>query len=131
MGGLPSPSLVPKKLVYKFYNCIGTNYEKDCQRELKGTATFKVDKEKSQVVVIYDRLKDNQKTMFKLDNCTVLDEKNWKCGGHAESNDFFSTVNAGWTSVDGEIYTTDLIMTKFVGGKPQSTIVPSPIFKRE
>lgn len=124
-------SSISKDLIYKYYNCSGTNYDKDCQKELKGTATFKVDKDKSQVVVIYDKIKDGQKTMIKLENCTVLDDKNWKCGGHAESNAYISTVNVGWTSVDGEIYTTNMIMTKIVGGQPQSTIVPSPIFKRE
>lgn len=98
------------------YNVFGckdedTNSPKDCSsRYLIAVATFKVNKEKSEVFISYTSL-DSKKALMELDDCKVFDNTNWICGGK-ETN----TIEGGVRSymktyrfqmVDGQVTMSD------------------------
>jgi hypothetical protein len=87
-----------------YYSCKETGA--DCSKPAL-TFTFKVDKEKSQVIAIYSAVKDESVGMDKLENCTVVDEHNWQCKGDVTA---YSTPRT-WTMIEDKVTMSDSTFT--------------------
>lgn len=87
-----------------YYSCKETGA--DCSKPAL-TFTFKVDKEKSQVIAIYTAVKDETVGMDKLENCTVVDEHNWQCKSDVTA---YSTPRT-WTMIEDAVTMSDSTFT--------------------
>ena len=67
------------------------------------TFTFKVDKEKSQVIGIYKSVEDGSGGLHALENCTVVDEHNWQCQGDVSAYG----IPAQWTMIEDKVTMSD------------------------
>lgn len=99
------------------YNGIGKAATYDAYRSCKQagadcskvafTFTFKVDKEKSQVIGIYKSVEDGSSGLHVLENCTVVDEHNWQCQGDVSAYG----IPAQWTMVEDQVTMSDSTFT--------------------
>lgn len=92
--------------IYDAFDC-GIN-DKDCKKHL-GTMQFNVDKLGSQVTAIVFHDDTKETNFIKLDNCVIIDEKNWQCGGKIET---FNIGNGVVNEIKDKTYT--IIKNKLV-----------------
>jgi hypothetical protein len=78
----------------------------DCSK-VALTFTFKVDKEKSQVIGIYKSAVDGSGGLHALENCTVVDEHNWQCQGDVSGYG----IPAQWTMIEDKVTMSDSTFT--------------------
>ena len=120
--GLPSTDIVSKitGIVSKkeeFYDVSFCTWHlqrsNQCEIQPKlGKAKFNVDKQSSQVIITTIRDDGKKDIIEKLENCAVVDEKNWKCGGELKTDNsigsgyFTHTIKASFQSNNGEITTS-------------------------
>jgi len=110
---------------YKVFSCKNDSTQKtpaECEREFKGTAVFKVIKEKSQVFVSYTLAKDGKKVLIELESCKVIDEKNWICGGKETTRNEAGTSSymrePKYQMIDGQVDVSDLYSRFSIPGYP-------------
>ncbi len=98
--------------IYDVYSCIDpvSESKNECQRELKMTAKFLVDINRQNVLIEYTRLENQKKSLVKLPNCTVIDAKNWKCGGVMKTESYGLSYDGAFQMIDGQMQTTDSIV---------------------
>jgi hypothetical protein len=116
---LPIVGLISIGLVYWLfgYNGIGKSAKYDVYPSCKQNTdnctisvamyTFKVDKEKSQVIGIYKAVEDGSSGLHVLENCTVVDEHNWQCQGDVSAYG----IPAQWTMVEDQVTMSDSTFT--------------------
>ncbi len=121
---------------YKVFDCkdrSSNHIQSQCERELIGTAVFKVVKDKSEVFVTYTLAKDSKKVLMELKDCKVVDSKNWICGGketYSSSNGVSSYMKEyRYQMVDGNVDVSDFYSRiSVVGFPPQITVTNGPKF---
>jgi hypothetical protein len=104
----------------------------DCTKS-KVSVTFKVDKEKSQVIQISTVAK-KIRDIRKLDNCIVIDEHNWQCTDNPTSSN--PAIDGYWSSdtpfkrimTEDEMTMSDSTLTQFVLGKTTTLTFYGPTF---
>jgi hypothetical protein len=120
-----------KAAIYDMYpSC--KDASEDCTKS-KVSVTFKVDKEKSQVIQI-STLAKKTRDIRKLDNCIVIDEHNWQCTDNPTSSN--PSIDGYWSSespfrramTEDEMTMSDSTVTQFVLGKITTTTYYGPTF---
>lgn len=111
------------------------NQNKDCKQS-NTTITFKVDKERSQVVVVATTPTEKLPTMTKLNNCVVADEHNWQCeenpinynDGHGN---WFSDIPYRLIMVNDDVTMTDSVVTSSNNYKVETKTYYGEVFVRK
>ena len=104
----------------------------DCTKS-KVSVTFKVDKEKSQVIQISTVAK-KIRDIRNLDNCIVIDEHNWQCTDNPISSTpatdgyWSSDTPSRRTMTEDEMTMSDSALTQIVLGKITTTTYYAPTF---
>jgi len=95
LKGFGGVSIFKGNFVYKVYSCkIADMFKQDCQKEYVGTAQFFPDKDKSIVAIQFTESPSGEKGITTLSDCTIIDSKNWRCGGKSTiENGVWSTSN--------------------------------------
>ena len=102
------PTGILKKAVYDVYECDSNQY--DCSLgKIVSTSQFSVDKATSQVIRTVTSIKYGNKTTEKEDNCTVIDNDNWSCGGGVKVHNGIEIYEAKIQNINGEIKQTDYV----------------------
>jgi len=124
--------------IYSFFNCqnVAAKTEEDCNRVLSGTVRFDVNKDKSEVIIVFTDPKTSQQGMMRLEKCIVLDLLNWQCGGDPKvniDNKGNGTIEQPYTyrSNDGNVSVSDATDSLIMNGKiVSSSSVKAAILKR-
>jgi len=119
---------------YFVYSCKDNlaivNFDK-CEYEVKGTAIFKVLANKNEVYVAYS-FKDGRKSLSQLDDCKVINEKNWMCGGKVTTSNDSYTREAKYQMIESDVYTEDFYQSmKDYNRKETKYIIRAARFKRK
>jgi len=109
---------------YSLFNCgnIAAKTEEDCNRTPNGIVKFDVNKDKSEVIIVFTDPKTNQQGMMKLEKCVVLDKLNWQCGGDPKvniDNKGNGTIDQpyAYSSNDGNVSVSDATTSLMMSGK--------------
>jgi hypothetical protein len=125
---------------YKMYSCPSTaieNSPNQCQRQYVGEVEFKINTEKPQVSMIFNYGNNPSKHIMVLNDCNVIDVRNWTCGGVSTVKDYgyFSTtyVTEKTEMIDGIVNTYDgtEITTHYNNNSTTITYFPALKFKKE
>ncbi|CAN4276835.1 hypothetical protein MCEMSEM29_01946 [Methylophilaceae bacterium] len=97
---------IGKAAIYDVYHSC-KSVGKDCSESF-GTVTFKVDKEKSQVISIFKSLQDGWSNIIKLENCFVVDEHTWQCQNEITDN---ISISRTWSMIEDKVTMSDGMYT--------------------
>ena len=102
----------------------------ECNKTHIGSAVFKVDTKKSEIYKIFTSKSDGLKDLKKLENCEILDSKNWSCGGVLTIEDrrdggINKKVSASIQMINGEIFTKPSIIYMRPLTRPNETVTIS------
>ena len=123
---------------YSLFNCqnVAAKTEEDCNRALSGAVRFDVNKDKSEVIIVFTDPNTSQQSMMRLEKCIVLDQLNWQCGGDPKvsiDNKGNGTIEQpyAYRSNDGNVSISDAIDSLMMNGKiVSSSSVKAGILKR-
>ena len=94
------------KQTYTVYGCSNSKAtsEADCgERVARTTVEYIVEKNNNAVFAKGVALKDGSKFIKKLDDCTIIDDKNWTCGGKQKWENGEVAVDGVYQMVDGDV----------------------------
>jgi hypothetical protein len=108
----------------------------DCDEVYAGTIQFKVDKERSEVFLIFIDPQTSQQNLSKLQKCTVIDSSNWQCGAdpivdlNKEGTGIIQKPYI-YRSANGNVTVSDSTVTGIFNGKAtEPTIIKGGVLKR-
>jgi hypothetical protein len=135
---MSTKSLGSSTPTYNLFNCqnVAAKTEEGCERTLSGLVKFDVNKDKSEIIIVFTEPKTSQQSMMKLEKCVVLDKLNWQCGGDPKvniDNKGNGTIEQPYTyrSNDGNVSVSDATNSLIMNGKiVSSSSVKAGILKR-
>jgi len=127
----PSPT-------YSLFDCknVLAKNEEECNRTFKGTVEFKVNKDKSDVILVFTDPTTKEQNIKKLESCAVIDVLNWQCGKPFETeiiagDILSSTENSIYRSTNGNITISDFRYSlRSMNGGSSTTVTKAGILKR-
>jgi len=132
---LPSTNLFGGKAIYTVFNCSNKTAitEAQCGEKVPTLkAEFVVDKEKNAVFIKMTSLTSDKKGLFKLDNCEILNDKNWKCGGNDKGTGGNIDIQATYAMVDGSLsYTSGFMTFDRANGTKGTLTLPAPKYVKD
>lgn len=123
---------------YTFFKCsnMPAMPNQDCNQVYAGTIQFKVDKERSEVFLIFTDPQTSQQNISKLQKCTVIDSSNWQCGADPIvdlNKDGTGIIQKPYIyrSTNGNVTVSDSTVTGVFNGKTsEPTIIKGGVLKR-